>query len=186
MSDDARRAIATVTLTPATQDDLDATMALETASFPTDAWSREMMAEELASDHNRYFVARSGGELLGYAGLRAPNGAREADVQTIAVDPAARGLGLGRKLMDLLLSHARESRMREVFLEVRADNDVARALYDSLGFEALGVRPKYYQPDGVDAVVMRLTLAARQGHTITPQAGAAQEPRAADHSEEPA
>ena len=110
MSDDARRAIATVTLTPATPDDLDAIMALETASFPTDAWSREMMAAELASEYNRYFVALLDGKFVGYAGLRAPNGAREADVQTIAVDASARGRGLGRKLMEVLLDQAREQR----------------------------------------------------------------------------
>ena len=68
----------------------------------------------------------------------------------------------------VLLDQAREQRMHEVFLEVRADNDVARALYDSLGFEELGVRPKYYQPDGVDAVVMRLTLAVRSTHEVDP------------------
>jgi N6-L-threonylcarbamoyladenine synthase/ribosomal-protein-alanine N-acetyltransferase len=43
-----------------------------------------------------------------------------------------------------------------VFLEVRADNPGARALYESLGFAEIAVRPDYYQPDGVDAVIMRL------------------------------
>lgn len=185
MNDVAHGAPVAVTLAPATPDDLDAIMALETASFPTDAWSREMMADELLSDHNYYFVALRGSELVGYAGLRAPKGAREADVQTIAVDPTARGLGLGRKLMELLLSQARERRVGEVFLEVRADNDVARALYDSLGFAALGVRPKYYQPDGVDAVVMRLTLAASSG-PIAPQPTAASTPATAPSTEETA
>jgi len=47
---------------------------------------------------------------------------------------------------------------RQVFLEVRADNPVATALYDSAGFAAVGRRPHYYQPDDVDAVVMRLDL----------------------------
>ena len=50
---------------------------------------------------------------------------------------------------------------RRVFLEVRADNPVARALYASEGFEAVGRRPHYYQPDDVDAIVMRLDLRGR-------------------------
>ena len=50
----------------------------------------------------------------------------------------------------------------EVFLEVRADNPGARELYRSLGFEEIAVRAKYYQPDGVDAIVMRLEPAPRQ------------------------
>ena len=44
-----------------------------------------------------------------------------------------------------------------MFLEVRADNPVARSLYDSLGFDEIGIRKGYY-PGGVDAVVMRLAV----------------------------
>lgn len=147
-----------VEIVPATAAHLDAIMALETAAFTADAWSRDMMTDEVTSIHNAYSVAVLGDVLVGYAGLRAPSNAREADVQTIAVAPDARGRGLGRALMERMLVQARERRMREVFLEVRADNPVARGLYQSLGFVELGVRPRYYQPEGVDAVVMRLTL----------------------------
>ena len=49
--------------------------------------------------------------------------------------------------------------MQDVFLEVRADNPVAQALYASEGFFEVGRRPRYYQPDDVDAVVMKLDLA---------------------------
>lgn len=148
----------TVVIVPADAAHLGAIMALETAAFASDAWSPEMMADEVTSIHNAYFVALQGGELVGYAGLRAPSNAREADVQTIAVAPEARGRGLGRALMERMLTQARERRMREVFLEVRADNPVAQALYRSLGFVELGVRPGYYQPEGIDAIVMRLAL----------------------------
>jgi ribosomal protein S18 acetylase RimI-like enzyme len=57
-----------------------------------------------------------------------------------------------------LLLEAKSRGAREVFLEVRADNPVARSLYDSLGFEQIAVRARYYQPDGVDAHIMRVTL----------------------------
>ncbi|HPT95552.1 MAG TPA: ribosomal protein S18-alanine N-acetyltransferase [Microbacteriaceae bacterium] len=149
-----------VTYRTATTDDLDAIMALETASFVADAWSRDMMGDEVESVHNAYSVALIGDALAGYAGLRVPRGAREADVQTIAVSPEARGRGIGRALMGRMIALARERGVREVFLEVRADNDVAQNLYRSLGFEELGVRPGYYQPEGIDAIVMRLALAA--------------------------
>jgi ribosomal-protein-alanine N-acetyltransferase len=43
-------------------------------------------------------------------------------------------------------------------LEVRADNGAARALYEAVGFTVLRVRPRYYQPGDVDALVMRLDL----------------------------
>jgi N6-L-threonylcarbamoyladenine synthase/ribosomal-protein-alanine N-acetyltransferase len=57
-----------------------------------------------------------------------------------------------------LIGEARKRGAREVFLEVRADNPGAQQLYRELGFEEIGVRPQYYQPDGVDAVVMRLAV----------------------------
>lgn len=147
-----------VVFAPATAEHLDAIMALETASFMRDAWSREMMHDEVASVHNEYSVALLDERLVGYAGLRAPERGREADVQTIAVAEDARGRGIGRALMERMLGQARARGMREVFLEVRADNPVAQGLYRSLGFAELGVRPGYYQPEGIDAIVMRLAL----------------------------
>jgi len=150
----------------ATLDDLDAIMALETSTFASDAWSRSMMRDELASPHGYYLVADgeagAGGApphpLAGYAGLLAPAGSGQADIQTIAVAPEARRHGLGRALVVALLDEARAREAAEVFLEVRADNPNARALYDSLGFEQIAVRPQYYQPDGVDAHIMRREL----------------------------
>ncbi len=148
-----------MTLRPATSDDLDAIMSLERASFRTDAWSDAMMREELASPHGHYVVDEEAGRLVGYAGLRAPRGGRDADIQTIAIAEAARGRGRGRVLLTALLDEAVRRGIREVFLEVRADNPVAQKLYVSEGFAELGRRPRYYQPDDVDAVVMRLDLA---------------------------
>ena len=146
-------------LRPATVDDLDAIMALERASFPTDAWSDAMMREELSSPHGYYLVAEEAGRLVGYAGLRAPKGGKDADIQTIAIGEAARGRGRGRTILEALLAEASARGVREVFLEVRADNPVAQALYASEGFAEVGRRPRYYQPDDVDAVVMRLDVA---------------------------
>jgi ribosomal-protein-alanine acetyltransferase len=143
---------------PATPDDLAAIMALEHASFPTDAWSEAMMREELVSPHSWYAVDELGGRLVGYAGLRAVARAHDADVQTIAIAEASRGHGRGRALLHALLHEAARRGVREVFLEVRADNPVAQRLYTSEGFREAGRRPRYYQPDDVDAVVMRLDL----------------------------
>jgi len=134
-------------------------MSLEHAAFPTDAWSSSLMEAELVSPHTAYFVVESAGRIVGYGGVRALAGSADADVQTIAIDDAARGRGLGRALLVTLLTAARERGAREVFLDVRADNAPARALYSSEGFAEIGIRPRYYQPDDVDAVVMRLDLA---------------------------
>ena len=148
----------------ATGADLDAIMDLERTSFPTDAWSDAMMREELASPHGWYVVVEESGRLVGYAGLRAVRGARDADIQTITISAAARGRGRGRALLTTLLSEAVDRGVHDVFLEVRADNPVAQALYVSEGFLEIGRRPRYYQPDDVDAVVMRLDVTAWGAH----------------------
>lgn len=140
--------------------DLDAIMSLETETFAADAWSRDMMAAELASPHTLYFAALSAGVLVGYAGLSAPPLSTQADVQTIAVDGTHRRLGIGTVLLRRLVDTARERGAREVLLEVRADNPAAQRLYELHGFTAIAVRPRYYQPDDVDAIVMRCEVTA--------------------------
>ena len=149
-----------MTLRAAGAADLTAIMALERASFPTDAWSEHAMRAELDSVHGDYLVDVEAGRLVGYGGVRAVRGSADADVQTIAVAESARGRGRGRALLRALTELARERGARELFLEVRADNPVAAALYVSEGFAEIGRRPRYYQPDDVDAVVMRLDLGA--------------------------
>ncbi|MFT4157275.1 MAG: ribosomal protein S18-alanine N-acetyltransferase [Microbacterium sp.] len=152
-----------MTLREATPEDIHGIMAIEKASFPTDAWSTESMAAELSSPHNRYLVDETDGVIVGYGGVRALQGGADADIQTIAFDAAHRGQGLGRALLRALLDAASERGARTVFLDVRADNPAAHALYVSEGFDEIARRPRYYQPDDVDAIVMRLDLRHRRG-----------------------
>lgn len=141
--------------------DLDDITALESALFGSDAWSREMLREELAGANRRYIVLVDADDSIrGYAGLLVLG--TDGDIQTIAVAPELRGAGHGRAVMNELLDEAARRGASQVFLEVRADNPPARGLYASLGFAEIGVRPGYYQPEGVDAVVMQLQLKERQ------------------------
>ena len=147
-----------MTLRAATPNDLDAIMLIEHRSFPTDAWSAETMAAELATPHGHYLVDEHDGAVIGYGGVRALQGSADADIQTIALLAEHRGQGRGRALLRALLAVARDRGAREVFLEVRADNPTAAGLYLAEGFEEIGRRPRYYQPDDVDAIVMRIDL----------------------------
>lgn len=158
-----------MTIRIATPADLDAIMAIEHASFPTDAWSTESMAAELATEHSHYLVDEDAGDIIGYAGLRSIRGNADADIQTIALLEARRGEGRGRALLRTLLAEASVRSARDVFLEVRADNPGAEALYASEGFEEIARRPRYYQPDGVDAIVMKLDLRARRAAAAAPK-----------------
>jgi [ribosomal protein S18]-alanine N-acetyltransferase len=139
--------------------DLAAIMALEQELFPEDAWTRQMFAAEFAQPVSRrlYLVAEEGKELVGYAGMMFTGGS-QADVVTLAVNPAHWGQGTGTALLTALVDEAEKRGYAEVLLEVREDNPRARQLYLRHGFTEVGIRRGYYQPSGVDAVVMRKEL----------------------------
>lgn len=119
-----------------------------------DPWPEVAFIRELAARHNRYVAARVDGTLVGYAGIarlgRTPP--FEYEIHTIGVDPAYQGRGIGRAMMDRLLSGVGSD---AVFLEVRTDNEPALALYQSLGFVTIGLRKRYYRASGADAYTMR-------------------------------
>jgi ribosomal-protein-alanine N-acetyltransferase len=95
----------------------------------------------------------------GFVMMRAAAG--EAEVVTLAVDPAFRRRGLGAALTRAGLAAALALGAEEAFLEVAQDNIAAIGLYRSLGFETVGRRPGYYPRIGepaADALVMRLSL----------------------------
>ena len=146
-------------------EDLPEIISHEAELFGADAWSPELVVAEISHPASYYVVAvpENSPEIVGYAGLRADPRGGDADIQTIAVVPEHRGLGLGRLLVEELLTEARAQNAHQVFLEVRADNEPALGLYDSLGFVGIDRRVGYYQPDGVDAIVMRLELVAPIG-----------------------
>ncbi len=130
--------------------------AMEAELFGTDAWSPEMVADELRADHRAYFALLDDGDVIGYAGLFAPGA--EGDIQTIAVATQHRGKGLGKALLAALMTEAHARGVTQLFLEVRADNVPAQQLYLAHGFEVIGERPGYYQPGNVSAMVMRCRL----------------------------
>ena len=140
--------------------DIPPVLGLEAELFPDDAWSAGMFWSELAdARHPRatrwYTVAEDpDGGLAGYAGLMAVAG--EADVQTIAVAERHWGSGLGARLLARLVRQAVAAGSEGVLLEVRVDNERAQRLYRRFGFEPIGFRRNYYQPSGMDALVMRL------------------------------
>ncbi len=137
--------------------DLAAARVLEQALFPDDGWTPEQFWSELARvPESRYYVAaRRDGALVGYAGLFLAG--PDADVQTVAVAAGEQGRGTGRQLVEALARQARQRGARVLRLEVRADNEPARGLYDRLGFVVDGRRRDYYGP-GRGAVLMSRDL----------------------------
>jgi ribosomal-protein-alanine N-acetyltransferase len=128
--------------------------------FAPDAWTAEQFWSELAGvpASRWYVVAEDGADLVGYAGLSCAAG--DGDVQTIAVRRSRQRSGVGSLLLDAVLAEAARRGCGRVFLEVRADNAAAIALYERRGFERIGVRRGYYA-GGADAVVMRGRIGPR-------------------------
>jgi ribosomal-protein-alanine N-acetyltransferase len=147
-----------------TRDDVAALADIHEQSFHR-PWSADEMAALLAEEGTvRCLVARK--QVL--LGPRRPVGfvifrsaAGEAEILTIAVDPAHRGRGHGRQLMEETSRRLYRDRIEALFLEVEETNRAALALYRSLGFEKVGERAGYYlQETGQPgtALVMRLGL----------------------------
>lgn len=133
--------------------------------FPGEAWSLEQIFSEIAHRDRRYVVAIDTrdqpldgreGPIIGYAGILIAGDM--ADLQTIGtLNP---GGGVGRALLAWCDDAAREGGADRMLLEVREDNDRARAFYGAAGFEPIAVRPGYYRLPGrtVDAIVMEAEL----------------------------
>lgn len=117
-------------------------------------WTADAFAG-LLDGRGCFLLAEPQGFLLG----RALAG--EAELLTLAVDPAARRQGLGRRLVERFRTECLAREVDEAFLEVAEDNLAARRLYRGLGWLEAGIRRRYYGP-ATDAVVMRLTLCATQ------------------------
>lgn len=134
--------------------DLDQVIEIEQKLFPTDAWTISLFLEELAQVpiSRSVVVGQIGQEIIGYASLRFVG--KEGDINTIAIAPSHQRKGYGNLLLTWLLENAKAKGVRELFLDVRADNAAAIEMYKNAGFERIDIRRNYYD-NSVDAHVMR-------------------------------
>jgi ribosomal-protein-alanine N-acetyltransferase len=103
-------------------------------------------------------VVDIGGDMAGYGIMSV--GAGEAHILNVCIAEEYRGRGFARKVLQYLLDRARAAGMYEAFLEVRPSNTTAAHLYQSMGFEQVGIRRGYYQATvgREDAAVLRRVL----------------------------
>ncbi len=134
-----------------TMADVDGVAAVEAATFPT-PWSRDAFASEMKNAAARYLVAEKDGKIIGYAGAWII--IDESHITNIAVLKDERGQGIGRRLTAGLMQYLSNLGAAYATLEVRKSNQVAQNLYVSLGFIKLGVRKRYYEDNGEDALIM--------------------------------
>ena len=124
--------------------------------FGAAAWSPALVREDFLFGASRWRGVELDGELVGYAVYGFDGDA--FSLMNVALRADARGRGLGHAVMADFLDEARRLEAAEAWLEVAVTNAPALALYRSHGFEDVRVRRKYYQPEGVDALVMRTRL----------------------------
>ena len=144
-------------------EDLDAVLEVERAAFGAAAWSAGMVEGALRSATAEVLIAQdaASGAPLGHAIGQIAGDVGE--VLELGVAPGARRAGLGAALL-AALEHALTRRgASEIWLELRADNAAALALYQGAGYAVTGARRRYYS-DGADAILMGKT-AHRSSHT---------------------
>ncbi len=143
-------------ISPMRPDDVEAVMEIELRAYEF-PWSAGNFHDCLRSGYY-CCVYRMGTHLnaspIGYAVMSVIAG--EAQILNICIDPEMQGQGLGRRLLQHLIAEAGRREADTMFLEVRASNQAAFALYDSVGFNEIGQRRGYYPAQGgrEDALVL--------------------------------
>jgi ribosomal-protein-alanine N-acetyltransferase len=144
-------------------DDLPAIVALERAAY-SHPWSESSLREAVANARRfraivlRGATARSAPDRGVRAYGIAQRVADELHIHNVAVAAGLRRRGLARRLLLYLLEEARHEGVRLALLEVREGNLAARALYESLGFDAVGHRRGYYTSPAEDALLLQKAL----------------------------
>jgi ribosomal-protein-alanine N-acetyltransferase len=124
-----------------TQQDLPAVMEIEITEyvFP---WTQGIMKDCLSTANYHGFLLKEDALLIGYAMISVA--AAECNILNICIKSSHQKKGYGKKLLDFLINEAKELKAKQIYLEVRESNKIAISLYQSIGFNEMGVRKNYY------------------------------------------
>ncbi|MCI8331623.1 MAG: ribosomal protein S18-alanine N-acetyltransferase [Clostridiales bacterium] len=134
-----------IIIQPGREEWLDCIVRMENECF-TDPWSQHSLLEEIAK--GRLFCAVLEETPIGYIVMWPV--ADEYEIASVAVDSCYRRRGIG----SLLLAYALSREGAAYYLEVRASNAPARALYEKHGFKEYGRRKNYYHKPVEDAILL--------------------------------
>jgi [ribosomal protein S18]-alanine N-acetyltransferase len=141
---------------PMQLDDLDTIMAIEPQIYPY-PWTRGNFSDSLSSGYSAW-VLMLNDQIIGYSLMMLV--LDEAHLLNLSVAKPYQKQGLGRTLLEHMVSIAKSNQMANMFLEVRPSNISAIALYENMGFNEMAIRRKYYPAANgrEDAVLMGLAL----------------------------
>ena len=128
---------------------------IESDTFIT-PWTRSYFEKEMKNKIAVYIVALQDRHVIGYAGMW--HIVNEGHIVNVAVKEEKRRLGVGSLLIRRLFDIAAEKEMIALTLEVRMSNTAGQRLYHKLGFKAEGIRRRYYEETGEDAIIMNKVL----------------------------
>ena len=127
--------------------------ALEKLCF-SDPWSEKSVASELSNPLSLWLVALDGDVVAGYIGSQTV--LDETDMMNVAVHPDYRRRGVARMLVGSLVDALVKRGSHRLTLEVRASNEPAKRLYETLGFTQVGLRKNYYRAPREDALILQV------------------------------
>lgn len=137
----------------ANAEDLESILAIESASFASDAFSRRQLRYLLTKAKGVVFVAQQANRIVGYISILARAGQKRCRIYSLAVSEDARGQGVADSLIDAAVFFALQAGFKEISLEVASKNLAAYALYSKKGFTRSAVKQAYYA-NGDDAYRM--------------------------------
>ncbi|MBU8908566.1 ribosomal protein S18-alanine N-acetyltransferase [Desertibacillus haloalkaliphilus] len=137
-------------------EDIEDVIVVEQDAFPV-PWSREAFQNELTNNQfAHYLVVEVDGKVVGYCGVWVV--IDEAHITNIAIHSNYRGKKFGEILLIHALDLAKTFGAKKMTLEVRVSNEIAKQLYEKLGFQSGGIRKKYYTDNLEDALIMWVML----------------------------
>lgn len=136
-------------------EDFSAVYEIEKKSFD-DPLKEETVKKGLRGKNSFYYALCENESLVAF--LCYERVLEEAQIISVAVHPDWRKKGLGKKLFEEVIECSQKDGVELFTLEVRSDNTAARALYEAVGFEVVGVRKNYYTSPVCDALLMDLKI----------------------------
>ncbi|MCU1342761.1 MAG: ribosomal protein S18P -alanine acetyltransferase [Candidatus Acidoferrum typicum] len=137
--------------------DVPAVLAILHESPEAAAWSRDSLLRMESAGGAMMWVAERNGNVAGF--LIGRSVAEEFEILNMAVAGEQRRLGIGSKLLESAVVFSHKTGIARVYLEVRASNEPAIALYKRHGFTECGRRARYYRDPVEDALLLSLSLA---------------------------
>ncbi|MBQ9246603.1 ribosomal protein S18-alanine N-acetyltransferase [bacterium] len=136
-----------------TKEDVDEVFLIEELVHPNHHWSKDSFYNEVANNLAYYYCVKDeNNKVLAYLGCW--HILEEAHITTLAVHPDYRKMQFAQALMIAAINGCYKTMIKYITLEVRESNIPAINLYEKFLFESIGMRKKYYQDNGENAIIM--------------------------------